>query len=162
MRLINSLTFLLALFIVVACGESQERQNDESPALGDQPTQPQTPPPGGEQDQTDTNEDQLGGAMESEPQEEFVDQMQTRLDQAEEQLDEVRQNAENLGEDQGQQTQERYDQIEERISNTRDQLSELEDASSDDWEQLSQEVMNRVNDIEEDIQTLSGGGGIDA
>lgn len=162
MRYINSFIGLfLIMMLVTACGERQDQQQDEfgdQTQPGDEPTQTQppagddqSPPAGGEQDQTET---QMG----EEPQQEFVDQMEMRLNQAEEELDQVRQNDEALGEEQEQGNQQ-VDQIEERIDNTRDQLSELEDTESENWEQQSQQVMNNINDIEEDIQSLRGGGG---
>ncbi|MEX0771580.1 MAG: hypothetical protein WD038_00335 [Balneolales bacterium] len=159
MRYINSfIGLVLIMMLIVACGDSQDQREsfDDDVPPADQPTQTQPPeeddlgqpPAGADQDQTDTE-------MGEEPQQEFVQQMQSRLDQAEEELDDARQSGEALGEEQDTQ---QYDQIEERIDNTRDQLDELEGTGAENWEQISQEVMNNVNNIEEDIQTLSGGG----
>ncbi|MEX0778390.1 MAG: hypothetical protein WD491_12695 [Balneolales bacterium] len=141
MRYVNSfIGLVLIMVLAVGCGD---RENGEETFDGE------TQPPPAEQDQTATQGEQ--------PQQEFVDQMETRLDQAEEELDRVRQNAGTAGE--GQQGTEQFDQIEERIDNTRDQLEELEGTESENWEQMSQDIMNNINNIEEDIQTLVGGGG---
>lgn len=151
MRYINSfIGLMLMMILVIGCGERQDRQerfDEDGPPPAEQPTQTQ-PPADAEQDRTAVERGE-------EPQQEFVQQMELRLDQAEDELEMARQDTEALGEEQVQDTGQ-YDQIEARIDQTRDQLAELENAGAENWEQLSQEVMNNVNTIEEEIQTLRG------
>ncbi|MEX0928203.1 MAG: hypothetical protein WDZ53_02285, partial [Balneolales bacterium] len=88
MRYLNSfIGFLLMSLLVVACGErqdtDQERFGEDGTTPTDEPTQTQ-PPSGAEQDETMTDQG-------DQPQQEFVEQMELRLDQAEQELDQVRQ-----------------------------------------------------------------------